>query len=167
VEFVSGIPDVDALMEDTIIFGQGFTIPSRSIEYAPVSFKGYEVPNLVPTRIEMDKEITMNIIEDVNGTNRRVFEAVMNHVMNFDIEGGSVFEGDRGVNPNSVLRLKLFDKDNKTVIQKYKFYNVHVKSVGNTTLDYNGGDTAKFDVVFLASYWTLEENKKGGLTGLK
>ena len=167
LEYVSGIPEVDALMEDVIIFGQGFTIPSRSVEYAPVSFKGYEVPNLVPTRIEMDKEVTMNVLEDVNGTNRRVFEAVMNHVMNFDIEGGSVFEGDRGVNPNSILRLKLFDKDNKTVIQTYKFYNVHVKQVGQTGLDYNGGDAAKFDVTFTCSYWMLEDNKKGGLTSLK
>lgn len=167
LEYVSGISEVDALMEDVIIFGQGFTIPSRSVEYAAVSFKGYEVPNLVPTRIEMDKEVTMNVLEDVNGTNRRVFEAVMNHVMNFDIEGGSVFEGDRGVNPNSILRLKLFDKDNKTVIQTYKFYNVHVKQVGQTSLDYNGGDAAKFDVTFTCSYWMLEDNKKGGLTGLK
>ena len=167
VEYVSGISEVDALMEDVIIFGQGFKIPSRSVEYAPVSFKGYEVPNLVPTRIEMDKEVTMSVLEDVNGTNRRVFEAVMNNVMNFDIEGGSVFEGDRGVNPNSILRLKLFDKDNKTVIQTYKFYNVHVKQVGETGLDYNGGDAAKFDVTFTCSYWTLEDNKKGGLTSLK
>jgi len=154
-------------MEDTIIFGQSFTIPSRSVNYAPVSFKGYEVPNLVPTNIDMTTEVSMNIIEDVNGTNRRVFEAMMNHVMSFDIEGGSVFEGDRGVNPNSILRLKLFDKDNKTVIQTYKFYNVHVKEVGTTELDYNGGDSAKFSTTFNCSYWTLEENKKGGLTGLK
>ena len=167
VQWVTGIQELDALMQDVMIFGQGFQIPSRSVEYATVSFKGYEVPNLVPTFINMDKEITMNILEDVNGTNRRVFEAAMNHVMNFDIEGGSLFEGDRGVNPNSVLRLLLFDKDNETVIQTYKFWNVHVKSVGNTSLDYNGGDAGKFDVTFICSYWTLEENKKGGLTGLK
>lgn len=99
-----------------MIMGQSFTIPSRTVEYASVHFKGYEVPNLVPTRIDMQKEVTMSIIEDVNGSHRRVFEYIQNHVMNFDIEGGSVFEGDRGVNPNSILRLRLFDKDNKTVI---------------------------------------------------
>lgn len=167
LQWVTGIQEIDALMEDTMIFGQGFTIPSRSIEYASVSFKGYEVPNLVPTRIEMQKEISMEILEDVNGTNRRVFEAAMNHVMNFDIEGGSLFEGDRGVNPNSVLRLHLFDKDNETVIQTYKFWNVHVKSVGETSLTYSGGDAARFTVSFVCSYWSLEDNKKGGLTGLK
>ena len=108
----------------------------------------------------------MNIIEDVNGTNRRIFETAMNHVMNFDIAGGSVFEGDRGVNPNSILRLELFDKDNKTVIQTYKFWNVHVKEVGATSLDYNGGDVAKFDVIFVCSYWEIESTK-GALTNLK
>lgn len=167
VEFVSGIPEVDAVMEDVMIMGQSFTIPSRTVEYAEVSFKGYSVPNLVPTRLDMQKEVTMTILEDVNGSHRRVFEYIMNHVMNFDIEGGSVFEGDRGVNPNSILRLRLFDKDNKTVIQTYKFYNVHIKNVGETSLTYEGGDAAKFDVTFVASYWTLEDNKKGALTGLK
>lgn len=167
VEFVSGIPEVDAVMEDVMIMGQSFTIPSRTVEYAPVSFKGYEVPNLVPTRIDMQKEVTMTIIEDVNGSHRRVFEYIQNHVMNFDIEGGSVFEGDRGVNPNSILRLRLFDKDNKTVIQTYKFDNVHIKNVGETSLTYEGGDAAKFEVGFICSYWSLEDNKKGALTDLK
>lgn len=166
VKWTSGIQEVDQLMEDTMIFGQSFSIPKRSVNYAEVSFKGYAVPNLVPTNIDMDKEVTMNILEDVNGTNRRVFETAMNHVMNFDIGGGSVFEGDRGVNPNSILRLELFDKDNKTVIQTYKFWNVHVKEVGNTSLDYNGGDAAKFDVNFVCSYFEIE-SKKGGLTNLK
>lgn len=132
-----------------------------------MSFKGYSVPNLVPTRLEMQKEITMTILEDVNGSHRRVFEYIMNHVMNFDIEGGSVFEGDRGVNPNSILRLRLFDKDNKTVIQTYKFYNVHIKNVGETSLTYEGGDAAKFEVTYVCSYWSLEDNKKGTLTNLK
>ena len=167
VEFVSGIPEVDAVMEDVMIMGQSFTIPSRSIEYAEVSFKGYSVPNLVPTRLEMQKEVTMTILEDVNGSHRRVFEYIMNHVMNFDIEGGSVFEGDRGVNPNSILRLRLFDKDNKTVIQTYKFYNVHIKNVGETSLSYEGGEAGKFEVSYVCSYWSLEDNKKGALTNLK
>lgn len=167
VEFVSGIPEVDAIMEDVMIMGQSFTIPSRTVEYAAVSFKGYEVPNLVPTRIDMQKELTMTILEDVNGSHRRAFEYIMNHVMNFDIEGGSVFEGDRGVNPNSILRLRLFDKDNKTVIQTYKFYNVHIKNVGETSLTYEGGEAGKFEVSYVCSYWSLEDNKKGALTNLK
>lgn len=167
IELVSGVPEIDALMEDTMMFGQSISIPNRTVEYAPVSFKGFEMGNLVPTRITMGNEHTMSVIDDVNGTHRRVFLAMMNHVMNFDIEGGSVFEGDRGVNPNSILRIRLFDKDNKTVIQTYKFYNICVSNVGETQLDYNGGDVSKFDVTFKSTYFTLEDNKKGGLTELK
>ena len=166
VKWTSGIQEIDQLMEDTMIFGQSFQIPKRAVEYAEVSFKGFSIPNLVPTRITMDQEVTLNILEDINGTNRRVFETAMNHVMNFDIEGGSVFEGDRGVNPNSILRLELFDKDNKTVIQTYKFWNAHVKDVGNVSLTYSGGEAASFDVTFTTTYFTIE-SKKGGLTNLK
>ena len=43
---------------------------------------------------------------------------------------------------------------------------MHVKEVGNTSLDYNGGDAAKFDVTFVCSYFEIE-SKKGGLTNLK
>lgn len=166
VKWTSGIQELDQIMEDTLIYGQSFSIPKRSVNYAAVSFKGYEVPNLCPVNIDMDKEITMTILEDVNGTNRRVFETAMNHVMNFDIAGGSVFEGDRGVNPNSILRLELFDKDNKTVIQTYKFWNVHVKEVGATSLTYSGGEAAQFDVTFICSYFEIESTK-GALTELK
>lgn len=167
VSWVTGVPEIDQQMEDVVIFGQSFTVPKRNLEYAPVSFKGYEVPNLVPTHIDMTKEVSMELLDDVNGTNRRLFLAAMNHVMNFDIEGGSLFEGDRGVNPNSILRLKLFDKDNETVIQTYKFWNVHVKEVGETSLTYQGGDTSKFTVSFVCSYWQLEDNKKGAFLDLK
>lgn len=137
------------------------------MNYANVSYKGYEMTNLVPTNIDMTKEFQMDVIEDVNGTHRRAFLAWMNHVMNFDISGGSVFEGDRGVNSNATLRIRLFDKDNQTVIQTYKMYNVCIGNVGTTSLDYNGGDTAKFQVTFKCTYWELEDNKKGLLTELK
>lgn len=101
----------------------------------------------------MTKEISMSVLDDVNGSHRRAFLAWMNKVMNFDIEGGSVFEGDRGIKPESLVRLRLFDKDNQTVIQTYKFYNVAVKTVSDISLDYSGGDAAKFDVTFVCTYW--------------
>lgn len=98
-----------------MLYGQSATIPKRSVNYAAVSYKGYEVPNLVPTNIDMTKEFSFEVLDDVDGQNRRAFMMWMNHVVNFDIEGGSVFEGDRGVNTKSIIRLRLFDKDNKAV----------------------------------------------------
>lgn len=53
LEATSGYSDVDAVLNGVMLYGQSATIPSRAIEYASVSYKGYEVPNLVPTRITM------------------------------------------------------------------------------------------------------------------
>lgn len=167
VECTSGYQDVDDALKDVILYGQSCAVPSRTVNYAAVSFKGYEIPNLVPTNIDMKKEFSIEFLEDVNGTNRRAFEAWMNHVMNFDVEGGSLFEGDRGVNEKAIVRLRMFDKDNETVCQTYKFWNVHVKNVGELSLSYEGGSAGKFTVDFVCSYWTIEESKNGKLTGLK
>ena len=70
---------------------------------------------LVPTRMTMEQDHTMAVLDDVNGTNRRLFIAWMGKVMNPAISEGSLFEGDRGVS-QSTIRLELFDKDNKTII---------------------------------------------------
>ena len=113
------------------MFGQNITIPERSVEYSPVSFKGYEVPNLVPNRMVMQNDHTMSVLADINGEHRRLFLRWMNHVMNADIEGGSLFEGYRGVNEKSTIRIRLFDKYNKDVVETYKFWNVAIKSVGS------------------------------------
>lgn len=160
----SGITEVDNVLKDAILFGKGITLPNRTIEYASVHFKGYECVNLVPTYMTMGHEHEITIVADVNGSYRRAFLAWMNHVMNADITGGSVFEGDRGVNEKSILRVQLFDKDNETVIETYKFYNVVVTSVGEMTLTYEGGDKAEFSVGFKSTYWEIEKADKGALT---
>ena len=167
LEAMSGYDDIDAVLKDTMIFGQNINIPTRGIEYAAVSFKGYEIPNLVPTRMTMETEHTMNIIADINGVHRRVFLAWMNKCMNADIEGGSLFEGDRGVNERSTIRIRLLDKFNKDVVETYRFYNVTISNVGGISLDYNGGDTAKFDVTFKSSFWQLENPKEGAFKDLR
>lgn len=114
ITITTGYSDIDAQMENTLLYGQSFTIPQRSNEYAEVSFKGYSMP-LVPTRMTMDQEHSMTVLDDVNGTNRRLFLAWLGKVINPAIDDGSLFEGNRGVS-ESVIRLELFDKDNKTVI---------------------------------------------------
>lgn len=167
VEAVSGYPDVDAVLEGVMLFGTSISIPTRGVEYATVSYKGFDIPNLVPTKLTMEQEHSVKFYEDVNGTHRRAFLRWMNHVVNADIAGGSVFEGDRGVNDKATLRIRLFDKDNKTVSQTYKFYNVVVSDVGSISLDYSGGDAATFEVKFKSSWWEIEEANYGSLTDQK
>ena len=159
ISITTGYSDLDAEIENVLLFGQSFTVPQRSQEYSEISFKGYSMP-VVPTRMTMDQEHTMTVLDDVNGTNRRLFLAWMAKVMNPAISEGSLFEGDRGVS-QSIIRLELFDKDNETVIQTYKFYGVQVSSVGQTSLTYEGGEAAKFDVTFKSIYWNMEDTKKG------
>lgn len=164
INITTGYSDLDAQMENTLLYGQSFTIPQRQNEFATVAFKGYEMP-LVPTKMTMDQEHSMTVLDDVNGTNRRLFLAWMGKIINPAIEDGSLFEGDRGVS-QSVIRLELFDKDNVTVIQTYKFFGVQVKSVGNTELTYEGGDKSTFSVGFSSIYWQCESTK-GAFTDQK
>lgn len=163
IEAVSGIPEVDAVLKTAIMFGDSLSIPSRTVNYAEVSYKGYAMP-LVPTNMQMETDHTITIKCDIEGSYRRAFLAWQGSVMNPDIEGGSVFEGDRGVNSQSVIRIKLFSKDNKTVNEVYKFFNVRISSVGSVDLSYEGGSVATFQVQFKSTYWTLETATEGALT---
>ena len=72
-----------------------------------------------------------------------------------------MFEGYRGVNEKSIIRIRLFDKYNKDIVETYRFYNVAITNVGTISLDYNGGEAAKFEVQFKSSYWQLEDPKAG------
>jgi hypothetical protein len=161
----AGITEVDDVLKDAVMYCSNATIPNRDIEYAAVSYKGYSCENLVPVRLVMGNEFSVTLKLDTDGSYRRAFLAWMNSVMNADISGGSVFEGDRGVNDKSIVRIQLFDKDNKTVIETYKFYNVRVKSVGEVSLTYDGGEVATCSINFGSTYWEIESATKGSITG--
>lgn len=166
-EFISGYSDVDEVLKKAVLFGSNFTIPGRTVNYAPVSYKGFAMENLVPTNVTMTNTHTMSIKADVAGEYRRAFLRWQNHVMNMDIEGGSVFEGNRAVNPNSNARIHLFSADNQTVNETYKLVNVVVSNVGDMSLTYEGGDAASFDVELKSTYWFIEKATEGHLTDQK
>ena len=164
----SGYDEIDKVLQKLApIYGQGFVLPARGIDYASVSFKGYEMTNIVPTRMTMEQDHTVTFLCDVNGELRRAMLAWQGKVMNPDISGGSYVEGDRGINEKSIIRVHLFDKDNETVIEKYKFFNVRITNVGNMTLTYDGGDKLTMEVGFKSTYWEIEESLKGDLIGQK
>lgn len=163
IEATSGITEVDNVLKTAVMFGDNLAIPGRQLNYADVSYKGFAMP-LVPTNLTMDNDHTMTIKCDIEGSYRRAFLAWMNSVMNADIEGGSVFEGDRGVNDQSIIRIKLFSKDNKTVNEVYKFFNVRISNVGAVELSYDGGAVATFQVGFRSTYWTIETATEGAIT---
>lgn len=161
--FTSGYNDIDNVLKNAVMFGKNFELPNRSIEYASIHYKGFEMANIVPTKMTMGNEHTVTIQADVDGEYRRAFLAWQGKVMNPDISGGSVFEGDRSINEKSIVRINLLDKFNKTPVETYKFYNVRVTNVGPISLTYEGGDVATFDVTFKSTYWEIETAKNGAL----
>ena len=163
-EFISGYDDVDAVLKTAVMFGSNFTIPGRTVNYASVSYKGFEMANLVPTNLEMEHDHPMTVKADVAGEYRRAFLRWQNHVMNADIEGGSVFEGNRAVNPKSNARIHLFSADNRTINETYKLVNVVVTNVGPINLVYEGGGVAEFDINLRSTYWYIEKATEGALT---
>lgn len=167
IECFSGYSDIDGVLDTVRLFAKNITMPGRNVEYASIWWKGFECTNLVPTRVSMETDHSMTVYADINGTNRRCFLAWQNKVMNMDIEGGSLFEGDRGVNEKSTIRIRLFDKDNETTAETMRFYNVTITSVGPVTLQYDGGDVASFDVGFRSTFWQLEDSKNGDFIGQK
>ena len=72
-EFISGYDDVDAVLKKAVMFGGNFTIPGRTINYASVSYKGFEMANLVPTNMSMTNEFSMTVKADIAGEYRRAF----------------------------------------------------------------------------------------------
>lgn len=167
VEAASGYPEIDKVLQTAVLFGQNFTLPNRTLEFAAVSYKGASFENLVPTTMKWETEHTMTIVADVAGEYRRAFLAWQGKVINPDISGGSRFEGERSMNEQSVVRVHLLDSDNDTVTETYKFYNVKISSVGGLSLTYEGGDKATFDVTFKSTYWEIEKSNKGALIGQK
>ena len=59
----------------------------------------------VPTVMKMEQDHTITVRADTNGEIRRGFLAWAAKVADPDIEGGSVFAGDRRLNNSSVVRL--------------------------------------------------------------
>lgn len=167
LEAVSGYKEIDDVLTTATMYCQNFDLPNRTLEFANVSYKGAEFTNLVPTTMKWETDHTVTVIADVNGQNRRAFLAWQGKVINPDILGGSKFEGDRGINEQSKIRIRLLDKDNDTVVETYMFYNVKIQQVGPLTLTYDGGDKATFTVVFRSTLWNIENSEKGALIGQK
>lgn len=106
------------------MYVDGFAAPNRTQEYVDVGFKGFTVP--VPTVMKMEQDHTLTVRADTNGEIRRGFLAWAAKVADPDIEGGSVFTGDRRLNNSSVVRLQLLDNDMMAVAEVYKLIGVKV-----------------------------------------
>lgn len=151
----SGYNDVDAVLEPITMYGQGFEIPNRTMEFADVSFKGF--PVAVPTVMKMGNEHSITVNADANGELRRAFLAWQGHTSNPDISGGSVFEGDRRINTAGVIRIDLLDNDMTTISETYKLVGVKISEVGTLQVSNTDASVSQFTVNFRSVYWEIED----------
>lgn len=150
----TGYTDIDNIMSKVTIYGQGFTLPSRTLNTVEVSFKGHAFP--IPSNTAMEHEHTMTVNADVAGEIRRAFLAWQAKTWNPDFDGGSVLEGDRRANTGSVLRVHLFSHDMREIAETYKLVGVRVTDVGGLQVSQTGGEVAQFEVKFTSLYWKIE-----------
>lgn len=151
----SGFSDIDAVLANITMYGHGFSIPQRTTNYQEVSFKGMAVP--IPTNQAFEQDHTMTVNADANGEIRRAFLAWQGKTWDPDIEGGSVFAGDRRLNTGSIIRIHLLDNDMESVSEIYKLIGVRIASVGPLAVSNTDASVSTFDVQFKSVYHQIEK----------
>ena len=136
-------------------YGKGFELPSRTIQYADVGFKGFTVP--VPTVIKMSQEHSVTINADVNGDMRRAFLAWQALTINPQInDDGGYFEGNRRLRDSSMIKIGLLDPqygDIHRVMEVYTLYGITIQEVGTMSFSNDEAGVATFQVTFKSQYW--------------
>lgn len=140
------------------IYGQGFTVPNRTNEFADVNYRGYNIPT--PTVLKMEQTHTVQINCDVDQHLRRGFLAWQACAIDPAINGQvTSFASDRrptaGVGSGS-LRVALLAPDYETEEMAVMIYGVRVESVGSITLSHSDGGIATFEVGFRSVFWELD-----------
>ena len=158
----SGYSEIDNVLQNITIYATGFEAPNRTQEFAEATFKGY--PIYVPTVLKMGQEHSMTVRADNNGEIRRAFLAWQAKTADPDIEGGSVFAGDRRVNIGSSIRLHLLGNDNSSVAEVIKCVGVRIQEIGAISMSSDGSGIAEFTVTFKSQYWKNENVANGALT---
>lgn len=146
----TGYSEIDAILANITMYGQNISVPSRTTNYADVSFKGMSVP--VPTNQQFEQQHSMTVNADANGEIRRAFLAWQAKTWDPDIEGGSVFTGDRRLNTGSIIRINLLDNDMETIAETYKLIGVRIESVGALQVSNTDASISTFDVSFRSVY---------------
>lgn len=155
----SGYPEVDSLLENITMYGQNFTLPTRTQNFADVSFKGYPIP--IPTNMVMEREHTMTVNADVDGKIRRAFLLWESMVTDPAITDGSLFAGDKRPPSNSYIRIQMLNQDMETTAEVYRIVGVSIQNVGSLTMSNTESNVSTFDVTFKSAYWEIENVASG------
>lgn len=155
LEVSSGYSDIDEVLEPITMYGEGFTLPSRTQNFTDVGFKGYSVP--VPTNMVMEQDHTITIRADSNGEIRRAFLAWQGKTSDPEISLGSVFAGDKRLNTSGKIIIKLLaTEDATTVSEVYEMIGVKINAVNGMSVSNTDASIATFDVSFKSIYWQIK-----------
>ena len=154
------------------MYGESFTLPNRTIEFANAGFKGYDVP--IPTVMRMEQDHTMTVRADMQGNNRRAFLAwqawcidpkiAVDGTGTGDVRKG-LFQGNRRYEATSKLVIRLLNSDMTSAAEEYHMYGVKISSVGGLTVSNTDAGISTFDVGFKSVYWQLENPQPDNFAG--
>ena len=158
IDFFSGIPKIDATMQRMQVYGQGFTLPDRTVNFDNLQYRAYNIP--VPTTLEMGQDHSVTVYADVRGDLRRACLDWQAACLNPDITGGSFFESNRrptklgpaeGQTPS--ITVKLLAPDYQTSVETTMIYGSRVTKVGGLDMSNTAGGISTFSVDFKSVYW--------------
>ena len=158
IDFFSGIPKIDATMQRMQVYGQGFTLPDRTVNFDNLQYRAYNIP--VPTTLEMGQDHDVTVYADVRGDLRRACLDWQAACLNPDITGGSFFESNRrptklgpaeGQTPS--ITVKLLAPDYQTSVETTMIYGSRVTKVGGLDMSNTAGGISTFSVDFKSVYW--------------
>jgi hypothetical protein len=150
----TGISAIDKAFENITFHAQSAQLPAVNIESADVKYMAFAFHQA--TTMSMSRELQTDVWCDVNMNIRDALEAWSNHVIDHDIEGGSVMGGFKRPS-RAVIRLDLLDDINPQVITKtYLLRGAFPASVGSATLSNNSADIMTFPLNIKYQYFTKE-----------
>ena len=158
IDFFSGIPKIDATMQRMQVYGQGFTLPDRTVNFEDLQYRAYKIP--VPTTMDMGQDHSITVYADVRGDLRRACLDWQAACLNPDITGYSFFESNRrptklgpaeGQTPS--ITVKLLAPDYQTSVETTMIYGSRVTKVGGLELSNTAGGISTFSVDFKSVYW--------------
>lgn len=159
-------------------YGQGFTLPERSINYVDVSFQGHPVPIPTVMRYGTDHDMTFN--DDITGSLRAIFTLWQNATINGNVEDGN-FEGNRftgNATTTFTANMKVYLLSNEyeqlpvnyTAFGDknigYELKGVTVGTIGATTLSNVGSEVATLPIKLRSQYWQMFKFNPSEIEGL-
>ena len=158
ISFDTGIESITERLQRMQIYGNGFTLPDRTVNFDNLQYRAYNIP--IPTNLEMGQDHDVTVYADVRGDLRRAMLDWQAACLNPDITHGSYFQSNRrptrlgpGDGQQPSIQVNLLAPDFQTVMESTLIYGTRVTKVGGLELSNTGATISTFTVSFKSVYW--------------